>query len=99
MRGTIDRKFVFTAVNPANGHYYTEKDALILCAKDRAVLPALAAYRNECQRLGTNKEHLESIDLLMDRVRDYQASVESRIPDTVPGEETRRCIDGIGVDR
>lgn len=65
----IDRKFVFTAVNPCNGKYYTQENALILCAKDQAVLPALEMYHAECKRLGTGVEHLDSVALLIVRVR------------------------------
>lgn len=41
----IDRKFKIQAVNPVNGNAYTEADALLLCAKDKAVPAALRAYK------------------------------------------------------
>jgi hypothetical protein len=94
----IDRKFRILAVNPCNGHIYTEKNSLLLCAKDKAVVPALLCYLLECQKLNANKEHLESIQLLISRVRNYQEEVESRVPDTVGECEIKRCIDGEGVD-
>ncbi|MGH1371169.1 MAG: hypothetical protein ACRBBW_03980 [Cellvibrionaceae bacterium] len=93
---TIDRKFEIEAVNPSNGKTYTHKDALLLCAKDKAVPAALKAYQEECKRLGANPEHVESVGLLIGRVEAYQKNIESRIPDTV-GSELDRCIKGIGV--
>jgi hypothetical protein len=89
----IDRKFVIEAKNPINGNSYTEKDALLLCAKDKAVPAALKAYQLECVRLGANSEHIESIGLLIERVESYQQNVGSKVPDTV-GDEIKRCIDG-----
>lgn len=90
----IDRKFQLLAVNPVNGKTYTEDNAMVLCAKDKAVPAALRAYLVECERLGANPEHLESVGLLIERVEDYQRRVESRVPDTV-GDEIPRCISGI----
>lgn len=94
---TIDRKFRILAVNPCNGKIYTEKDALLLCAKDKATIAALMAYRDECIKLKCNDEHIESIALLIHRVTRYQSQIESRIPDTVGACEIARCIDGEGV--
>ena len=92
----IDRKFVILAVNPANGHIYTEKDSLLLCAKDKAVPAALRAYREECVRLGVNPEHIESVGLLIGRVDLFQAGMGGgRVPDTVGEAEINRCIKGI----
>ena len=94
---TIDRKFVFTAVNPVNRHIYSEKDAIVFCAKDMAVIPMLKAYRDECVALGCNREHIVSIDMLIGRVEEFQVNIEGRVPDTV-GFEIQRCIGGVGVD-
>lgn len=92
----IDRKFQILAVNPVNGKTYTEANSLLLCAKDKAVPAAIFAYKLECERIGANLEHIRSIELLYNRVKDYQASVECRVPDTV-GDEILRCIEGKGL--
>jgi len=92
----IDRKFIIAAQNPVNGKKYSQDDALLLCAKDRAVPAALRAYKTECKKLGANPEHIESIGLLIGRVEEYQENVEARTPDTL-GDELKRCIDGEGV--
>lgn len=67
---------------------------LLLCAKNKAVPAALAAYRDKCIELGANPEHINSVGLLLDRVEHYQQTIESRIPDTV-GSELPRCLEGI----
>jgi len=87
----IDRKFIIAAQNPINGKKYSQDDALLLCAKDKAVPAALRAYQAECEKLGANPEHIESIGLLIGRVEEYQSNIESRVPDTV-GDEIDRCI-------
>ena len=94
MKEVIDRKFIFKAVNPCNGKEYTEENALILLAKDRAVVPALEAYAKSCAEIGANPEHIGSIGLLIDRVREYQGTVEMKTPDTIGECEIARCIDG-----
>ena len=91
----IDRKFKLLAVNPVTGKIYTEENAMVFCAKDKAVPAALKAYREECVRYGANPEHIESVGLLIERVELYQRMVETRVPDTV-GDEIPRCIDGVG---
>jgi hypothetical protein len=93
----IDRKFKILAVNPVNGKIYTEKNSILLCAKDKAVPEALHAYMAECDRIGANPEHIESVSLLIERVEKFQAEIESRVPDTV-GDEIPRCIHGVGVE-
>jgi len=93
----IDRKFCILAVNPANGHIYTEQDSLLLCAKDVAVVPALKAYRDECERIGANEAHILSVNLLIERVAKYQNEVNRKIPDTIGAIEIGRCLRGEGV--
>jgi len=90
----IDRKFKFVAVNPCKGNYYTEENAVLFVAKDRALIPALLAYVAECKTIGANAEHIESVDLLIDRVREYQRNIECAIPDTDTPCEIDRCIGG-----
>ena len=90
----IDRKFKFVAVNPCKGNFYTEENAIVFCAKDRAVPAMLLEYIRQCRRLGCGQDHLESISLLIDRVNIYQHEVEKKIPDTETDCEIDRCIGG-----
>jgi len=91
---TIDRKFKFVATNPCNGKVYTENNAVVFCAKDKALVPALRAYIGACVALGCGPEHIESLDLLMERIREFQKNIESRVPDTAGDCEIDRCIGG-----
>jgi hypothetical protein len=92
----IDYKFEIIAVNPINGNVYTEEDAFVFCAKDAAVPAALEAYIAKCEELGANKEHIQSVRMLADRVNVFQSEYESRVPDTVGGE-IERCLHGVGI--
>jgi len=93
----IDRKFTIRAVNPINKKEYTEENSLLLCAKDLAVPAAIAAYQQECIKLGCSDEHIESVGLLYERVIEYQEEIEQKIPDTI-GDEIDRCLHGEGVE-
>lgn len=94
----IDRKFKILAVNPCNGNVYTEQNSVLLCAKDAAIIPALSAYRDHCQRIGCHREHIDSINLLIERIEEYQRTIEKRIPDTNLDCEIERCIEGKNLD-
>ena len=91
MKETIDRKFHFLAINPFNNHVYTEENAMVFAAKDKALPATLDFYRMECERLGANEEHILSVTLLLARVLEYQRTIESRVPDTV-GDEAKHCL-------
>jgi hypothetical protein len=93
----IDRKFLFLAINPFNRHMYTEKNAMVFCAKDKALPATLNFYREECKRIGAGEDHILSVGLLLDRVMEYQHLVESRVPDTI-GVEAEYCL-GLTSDR
>ena len=91
----IDRKFRILAVNPCKAdRVYTENEGIFFAAKDAAVPAMLDAYLEECRRLGSNSEHMESIALLKDRVIEYQKT-RRKIPDTETDCELNRCIGGI----
>lgn len=92
----IDRKFIIAAQNPVSGNKYSHENALLLCAKDKAVPAALEAYKQKCIELGCDIMHIESIQLLIERVEIFQAKNGAKVPDT-QGDELIRCIDGVGV--
>ena len=93
----IDRKYQIHAVNPCSRNTHSEYDSILFLAKDKAVPAMLRAYLKESEKLGANPAHLESIDLLIGRVEQYQREVEAKIPDTDLPCEIRRCVDGEGV--
>lgn len=90
----IDRKFRILAVNPCKkGKVYTENEGLFFCAKDKALPYALNAYKEKCIELECGEEHIESIEMLTDRVNIYQET-NSKVPDTETDCEIDRCIGG-----
>ncbi len=92
----IDRKFELFAINPITGTILTEHNAVVFAAKDAALLKTLAAYLAECETIGCAPEHTESFRMLIERVVEFQQTVDCRVPDTVAAE-VPRCIKGKGV--
>ena len=91
----IDRKYRILAVNPCSGNVHNEEDAILFLAKDLAVLPMLETYVEECNVLGCEDTHIESISLLIERVEEYQRNIKAEIPDISSVCEIERCIKGI----
>ncbi len=95
MDTNIDRKYIISATNPCSGNTHTEADSVLFLAKDKGLLEAaLPAYRNWCVENAVNPAHIESIDLLIGRVKKFQEQIESKIPDTDLPCEIRRCVEG-----
>jgi hypothetical protein len=92
---TIDWRYKINAVNPCSGNTHDENDSILLLAKDKAVPMALLSYRDESLRLGANLAYIHSIDLLIERVDEYQRKIESKVPDTDLPCEIARCVAGI----
>lgn len=88
---TIDRKFKILAVNPFTNNHYTEENAFLLCAKDKATPAALRAYITECKRLGCDEGHIESLEQMLKRIELFQAENGARKADTV-GLELQHCL-------
>ncbi len=88
----IDRKFEFVAINPCSGNHYTEEDAFVFCAKDRAAPAALKAYLSKCKALGCDKDQIKSVKLLIKRVKTYQKEVKAKAPDIDSLCESIRCL-------
>lgn len=93
-KNVIDRKFKFVAVNPANGHVYTEENAMVFVAKDAAMLDTLEFYKNKCKALRCDSNQVKSLELLIKRVSKFQSEKACHIPDISSEEEVDRCIKG-----
>ena len=71
----IDKYCKIFAVNMSTGDFYSEDEGFFLHACSFGILPFLQGYKLECQKLGCGKEHIESIDILISRVRIYQGAM------------------------
>lgn len=94
---TIDRKFIFEAVNPCNKKQYNQDNAIVFVAKDQCLIPVLRAYYKACDEAGCGTEHLVSIEMLIGRVLKYQKYNFVKLPDTDTDCEIDRCIGGKGL--
>lgn len=88
MSTNIDKKFKILAVNETTGSVHTEASALLLCAKDKATPAALEAYLAACIDLGAGEDQINSVKALIQRVRDYQATHDTKVAD-VTAEEAK----------
>jgi hypothetical protein len=77
----IDTKVVMTAVNPCNGNVYTQYNAILLSAKDRCVIPALEAYLDACVHENADMVQIESVENLIERVKEFQSKHGVKTPD------------------
>ena len=92
----IDRKFSFLAVNPGNGKMLTEKEGLVLLAKDDLVPETLNFYLTQVRLFtGAGSVEAKGVRLLIDRVnawRDAHAD-QCKLPD-ITGEKEIRAVLG-----
>ncbi len=77
----IDTKVIMTAVNPCNGHVYTQYNAVLFSARDKCLIPALEAYLDACIREDADVIQIESVENLIDRVKDFQKDNGAKTPD------------------
>ena len=91
----IDRKFKILAVNPCSGSIHTEEDSILFTAKDKFLPKVLDFYQDQCKAGGADENHILSIQLLKNRVKDFQKEHDVRIPDTSGVCEIDRCIHGL----
>lgn len=88
----VDRKFIFLALNPFTNNCYSQKDAFIMCAKDRAVPAALKAYIEELEVLKADPNQIKSTELLLSRIIEYQKTHITKVPDIITVREVQACI-------
>lgn len=85
----IDRKFIFIAANPNTGSLVTQENGVVFKAADNALLPALQAYLQECERLEVDDAQMQGIVLLIERIKQWRKDNPDlcKIPDVGPGPE------------
>ena len=68
----IDSKYSIHAKGVENRTLFTQDNAMLFLARDAALIPTLMFYQEECARLGSGQAHIDSIDALIVRVREFQ---------------------------
>lgn len=84
----IDRKFTISATATGSGKRYTEENAVLFLAKDRAFALTLPDYVRHCQELGAAPEQIRAAQLLLERVTEFQRTNETKVPDVDPVAES-----------
>ena len=94
----IDWKYKINALNPCSNNIHSEYDSILFLAHDKAVPHILYAYLNKCKDLKCDYNHIKTVELLIERIKDYQSNIDSKIPDTDLPCEIERCILGKGLE-
>ncbi len=84
---SIDRKFLIEATSISSGNQYSQDDAVLFLAKDKAFLLTLPTYREKCVEVGAGPDQIKAVDMLIDRVAAFQANNPTKIPDVDPIKE------------
>jgi hypothetical protein len=95
----IDRKFRFIAVNPSNCKIFSQREGLVLLAKDNLVPATLEFYLSMvCRHKGYQSNEAKGVRLLIDRVEVWREAHmdQCKLPD-ITGERETRAVLGDGV--
>ncbi len=68
----IDTKYRFMAVNRSTKDVYTQEDGFFIPACSYGALPMLRGYTAQCLALGCGKDHIQSIERLIEMVGLFQ---------------------------
>ena len=68
----IDTKFKFQAISVEHHKVYSERDAIVFCVHDRALLAALNEYYRQSVFLNADEEQVWAIERLIGRVENWQ---------------------------
>jgi hypothetical protein len=90
----IDRKFSIRANSLASGNSYTEEEAVLFLARDRAFALTLPTYLENTKKIGAGPDQIRAVELLMNRVFRYQIENPDKVkvPDVDPDLEPQ-CLE------
>ena len=91
----IDRKYKIMATNPCSGSLHTEIDSILFLAKDLALIPTLEKYLEECSLLGCDDYQIKGVQMLIQRVKEYQEDHKTEVADLETICEIERCVEGM----
>jgi hypothetical protein len=68
----LDAKFYGTIQKVKDGSIVPEDQYMVFLVKDRAFLPTLYFYREQCRTLGADAEHIAAVDRTIERAKAWQ---------------------------
>lgn len=68
----LDAKFSGVIFKVKDGSIVPDDQYMVFLAKDRAFLPTLMFYREECVRIGADEEHVGAVDRTIARLLAWQ---------------------------
>ena len=79
----LDAKFSGVIFKVKDGTIVSDDQYMVFLAKDNAFLPTLKFYRDECARIGADKEQLAAVDRTIARVIDWRNAniLSCKVPD------------------
>ena len=84
----LDGKFYGKIFREKDGSEVPQDSFVVFLARDKAIIPTLEFYREECRRLGCELPQLAAVNDLICRVQRWQNEHpgEMKVADTDPGE-------------
>ena len=75
----LDAKFYGDIHKVKDDSLLPEDEYVVFLAKDNAFPATVAFYRQECERLGADAEHLASVDRMIERLTKWRADNPHRL--------------------
>ena len=75
----LDAKFYGDIRKVKDDSLLPEDEYVVFLAKDNAFPATVAFYRQECERLGADAEHLASVDRMIERLTKWRADNPHRL--------------------
>ncbi len=75
----LDAKFYGDIRKVKDDSLLPEDEYVVFLAKDNAFPATVAFYREECERLGADAEHLASVDRMIERLTKWRADNPHRL--------------------
>lgn len=72
MAAKLDAKFSGVIFKVKDGSIVPDDQYMVFLAKDKAFLPTLKFYRDECLRLDADQEHTDAVNRTLERLIGWQ---------------------------
>lgn len=86
----LDAKFSGVIFKIKDGTIVPDDEYVVFLVKDTAFANTLPKYREECVKLGADREQIEAVDRMIARARNWRAANPDRCK--VPGAKGERLV-------